>query len=103
MDQVIEYFFSSPKKIHRAGVMLFNVGSVLGIAGLVGQLVTTAANFTLSMTSKAAETAQLASIYPDWPLWWVPESLFGAFIAVMFITCGLYLNHLGKQIDRFIG
>jgi hypothetical protein len=77
-------------------------GAFVLVAGAIGLFVTRATN-ALQILAKQAETTKgLADIYPTLPLWWVPESWFGAFVSVVLIIIGIAVSSYGKQVERML-
>lgn len=102
VERIISYFLTEPKHLRGLGAHLFRCGAFLAIAGLIANVYTTAVGATRSLSGQASSPVMIADIFPSLPLWWVPETFGGGFIAVLLILLGLYLSHVGKQIDRFI-
>lgn len=45
----------------------------------------------------------IAKLYPDWPTWWIPESVEG-FAAWLFVgALGAWLAYAAKSLDRQLG
>lgn len=102
VEQIVGYFLTEPKRLRWFGAHLFQIGAFLALAGLISNFFTTAIGVTRSLSGQPASPVMIADFFPGVPLWWVPETLVGASITVVLIVLGLYLAHVGKQIDRFI-
>jgi hypothetical protein len=45
----------------------------------------------------------LATLMPDVPTWWVPESLAGGFLPVLMIVVGALIVVTGRRFKRMLG
>ena len=98
----IDYFYSEPGRITSLGRLIFQIGSFLLIAGAIGRVATGTINILPTLARQAETSKTLADIYPSLPLWWVPETWFGAAAAGLLIVGGICLNIRGKQVDRLL-
>lgn len=107
MDGMLErlegYFLTEPERLIGLGAALVFLGTGLILLGLVGNVVTSAANGIGAISRHSDIVKTLADIYPSIPTWWVPESIVGAVPALFIVIIGLLVNQTGKRIRRFLG
>lgn len=102
IERMQEYFYSEPGRITKFGQLNFQVGAFLLIAGALGQVATTAINILPTIAKQSEHTKMLVDMYPSLPLWWVPETGFGAVASMLLTLIGICLNIHGKHVDRLL-
>lgn len=103
LERLEDYFVTEPERLMGLGAALVFLGAGLILVGLVGNVVTSAAN-GIGIIGKHADTLKtLADIYPSIPTWWIPESIVGALPALFILIVGFLANQTGKRIRRFLG
>ena len=101
MESILNFLFSQPSFFRQFGVLLAEVSGGIGIIGLIGRVVTTAANTSL-VTKQAQPEKQLADVMTGFPTFWVPESAWGfGFVCILFVI-GLTIAWIGKDFERQI-
>jgi len=84
------------------GWAIFSVaGAAIGLGLRLGRLFARA-NRALQRAGSDQELA-LAQLYPDWPTWWIPESVEG-FVAWLFVAgAGAWLAYTAKLLQKQYG
>lgn len=101
-EKILGTFLENPKRLVALGEFLITVSYWLGIAGLAGKVVTTAAGAFTSIANSSTSVGTLADIYPSLPTAWVPESAIGFVLTALILSLGLWLKHTGKQFERYL-
>lgn len=93
-----------PERLVTAGEIARYSAQALLLAGLLGNVATTAMSAIRVQGTKATESSKtLAALYPDLPTWWVPES-GAAFIAcTALLAAGLWVRHIGRRYQWLLG
>jgi len=100
-ENIWGWFVVRPERILNAGWSFFSGGAILFVAGLWGRVASAAVN-VLSQMAKKPFDASLAAMYPDFPTWWIPESVVGLVFAALLVAVGIYLTLLGKKLNRLL-
>lgn len=102
MESILNFLFSQPSFFRQFGILLAEVSGGIGIIGLIGRVVTTAANTSL-ITKQAQPEKQLADVMTGFPTFWVPESALGFGLVCFLFVIGLTIAWKGKDIERKLG
>jgi hypothetical protein len=102
LDRLQEFFYSEPGRITGLGRLLVQFGAFLLLSGAFGRLATGTINILPTLAKQPETTKTLADIYPELPLWWVPESLLGAVASGLVLVAGICIALHGKNIDRLL-
>lgn len=93
--------FYKPAPLIGVGRALMALATVLGAAGLYGQVAVRAAN-VMQATGSAAPSRTLAEMYPHLPTWWVPESIPAAILVIAIYGVGVWAVIRGKRLRRML-
>jgi hypothetical protein len=92
LRKIYRYFRSKPQHIVHWGFRISLIGMGLLACGLVGRLL-------LIVLPKSGTTASnLDALLPYVPTWWIPETWFGFFAAVMILFSGLIMYGAGSRM-----
>lgn len=100
LSRLVDYFYEKPGRLRAVGKVIALAGAGLLFAAAWGNVVTGSLNILPSLGTHPAISQTLADIYPTLPLWWIPESGWGLFAAVVIVAIGLFANARGRWIDR---
>lgn len=103
LDRLIDYFLSEPRRLVTLGAALVRVGGLLFIAGLVGQMATTAVSAVKGLAGAARVDVSLADVLPDYLSLWMPESSIGFGVALLLVAAGLVAARTGRVYERHLG
>ena len=93
----MQWIFMHPKLARLVGQVLFSIGGLVFICGLIGRAGMLAINQTRNL-GKLPPLNGLSEAYPMYSLWWVPESFLGYAVAVILAGAGLYLALTAKTL-----
>lgn len=99
-EAFLGWFLRKPERITESGRTMFLIGGALLISGLLGHVATAAAD-AVKLIGKLPQGTRLAEMYPTWPLWWVPESFVGFFLAAILMALGVWLVVTGKRLRKY--
>src|SRR5213592_1873858 len=102
LERLQGYYYSEPGRITGLGRFVVQCGSFLLMAGAIGRVATGAINILPTLARQTETSKMLVDIYPSVPLWWVPETWFGAICSIFLIVGGICLNAHGKRVDRLL-
>lgn len=102
LDRLIDYFLSEPRRLVGLGVAMVNVGGFLCVAGIAGQVATTAVSVARGMGTHVRTEVALAEVLPDCLSWWMPEGAIGFGFAVLALVTGLVAVRTGRVYERFM-
>jgi hypothetical protein len=101
LEIIQEYFYGKPSRIVAVGKALATIGCFFVLAGAVGGVFTAAVgSFSILQNKTISKT--LSDVFPDAPLWWVPESWIGFVVPIMLTAYGLYLCSYGRHVERIL-
>jgi hypothetical protein len=80
----------SPRMAHSIGEALFFLGGFLIVSGLMGRTAMLAIN-TVRPKANLPALQRLGEAYPDYPLWFVPESALGYVVGAALAGLGVYV------------
>lgn len=93
-----------PERLVAAGEVAMYSAQALLLAGLFGNVATTAMSAIRVLGTKATESSKtLATLYPDLPTWWVPESGTAFIACTALLAAGLWVRHVGRRYQRLLG
>jgi hypothetical protein len=96
LQQIHDYFLSKPHRIVRWGFAISLVGMTLLACGLFGRLL------MIVLPGKAKPPKNLDVLLPYFPTWWIPETWFGYFCAVMIALTGLIVYGVGRRMATLV-
>lgn len=102
MEDIFGWFYFKPSRILELGKAILYFGFGLLISGFIG-MVGVAIDRMPWVHASVGSLKELAEIYPDFPTWWIPESLFGFGFAVALIVIGFILAIRGKKYMEIMG
>lgn len=102
VERVVDYFLTKPRRLMDIGYLLVMVGAGVILAGLIGHFATAATGVFARLGGHAGQATTLTELYPTLPTWWVPESILGGMPALLLSALGIWLNHTGRRLLRFM-
>jgi hypothetical protein len=87
----------SPKLALVVGKALFCLGGALIALGLFGRAGLYAVN-TIRIRGSQAVYQQLSEAYPSYPVWFIPEGVFGFAVALLVAATGAYVGFTAKGV-----
>lgn len=102
LERIWMFFLENPRRLTALGKILLETGGALLIAGSIGHLICASYGIEASLTHKAPTPVSLADVYPDLPLWWVPESAFGYILSCIITVAGVYFVRTGKRLTKIL-
>lgn len=103
VDRLIDYFLNEPRRLVTLGAALVRVGGFLFIAGLVGQVASTAVSAVKGLGGAPHADGPLADVLPDYLSFWMPESALGFGLALLLLAAGLVAARTGRVYERYMG
>lgn len=99
MRGLFDFMVGKPGRITRLGECLGFIGLFLSLASLFSRM----PGLFQGTLDGSYEYKSMSALFPNWPLWWLPES--GAAIALVLMICvaGLYIRALGHKVDSLYG
>ncbi|MBS0437098.1 MAG: hypothetical protein JSR75_19805 [Proteobacteria bacterium] len=100
-DWLLVHFYFNPARMRAAGRLVFHLGAALLCAGTLGRLLLGVQEALLRLGPNrqgTAEAPSLASAYPAWPTWWVPEGPLGYVLAFALVGLGLLALSTAKRL-----
>jgi len=95
LEQIHDYFLSKPYRIVRWGFAISLAGMALLACGLLARLL-------MIVVPGKAKPKNLDLLLPYFPTWWIPETWFGYFCAVMIILTGLIVYGVGRRMATLV-
>lgn len=102
LDKLIDYFLSEPRRLVTLGVAMARAGGFLLVAGLLGQVATTAVSAVRGLATHARPDVALAEVLPDYLSWWMPEGLRGFAMAMLLLLTGLIAIRTARVYQRLL-
>ena len=99
-ENFLDFFLSEPDRMVTTGDFMAQASGFVLLVGAVGHAATSAVAVAQSIGKHAAEPTVLATLYPSFPTWWVPETLVGCLPALLLLIAGVALASTGKKIKR---
>ncbi len=99
----MDYFLIEPRRLVALGAALVRVGGFLFVAGLVGQVATTAVSAVKGLAGTERVDVPLADVLPDYLSLWMPESALGFGLSLLLLATGLVVARTGRVYERFMG
>jgi hypothetical protein len=99
-ENLIEFFLLQPSRLIALGRALFQLSTMVLIAGLCGRITVAAAAAIQGIGGHKTTDIALATLYPSLPTWWVPENAAAYGLCIATAVAGLLLSHYGKTLDR---
>lgn len=95
------YLLEKPERIVSIGTAVCTFATFFMILAAYAKvlIVANAVRFTMSNTIPPSRVAEL---YPDWPTWFVAESIFGYLLIAIAMLVGLYAVYYGRRVKRIM-
>ena len=103
MNQVIDFFLTQPRRLLALSQACVATGGFMLLAGTVGWAVMRMMGVVQQRAPAAGMPDSLATLYPMWWTWWVPETLIGALPALALVGLGFWFNALARKLLRLQG
>lgn len=101
VEDLLSWFHEQPERIVNLGSSCLTIGFILFGFGMWGMIAITAMN-AMNHLAKQPQDATLASTYPNYPTWWIPESILGILVMLVLFMYGVFLVYQGKKIKRIM-
>lgn len=95
MKAFFDYLIEKPYRLTNVGKCIAHLGWFFSLAGLFGWFGTTVIE---TFTHKGPQ--KLVELYPELPLWWVPESVLANGLSIAALVFGGYVVIVGRRVDR---
>lgn len=102
-DRLIAYYLEDPRRLIGLGQSLSFAGAFMLLVAAIANVLTKASGIALAFGQKKDIAPTLATLMPDVPTWWVPESLAGCFLPVLMIVVGALIVVTGRRFERMLG
>jgi hypothetical protein len=99
-NRISAHFYEKPGRLTTFGKTVALTGAGLLVAAAWGNFATGSINILPTLAGQPSTSKTLADIYPSLSLWWIPESGWGVFAALVLVAAGLLMNAGGRWIDR---
>ena len=101
-ETMLDYFVTKPERLVSSGRFAARSGMLLLFIGLCGRVATTGVAVLSSRAPNATPAMTLVKVYPPLPTWWVPETVFGFFLCLGMIACGVAVAQTGRRLQRYL-
>jgi len=96
IDLILMFMLSQPHRMTAIGRALYRFAAFQVVAGVVAEIVVSA----LRRTHPQVAARWIADVWPDAPLWWVPETVLGMIAVTTLAGVGLAIAYGGRQFER---
>ena len=103
LERLLNFFLAEPHRLTILGAALARAGGFFLIAGLVGQVATTAASTVQGLAHIRPATASLSDVLPEYLSTWMPESALGFSLVALMLALGLWTVRVGRAYERQLG
>ncbi len=103
IERLVGWFLDKPRRITRAGRLLAISGLALLVAGIIGAYARIAFVVIMGFNSRVPIEKSLEELFPQIPVWWIPESILGFLGAILLLSAGIYLFFAGRKISKHLG
>ncbi len=103
LERLIDYYLAEPGRLTSLGTALARVGAFLLVAGLVGEVATTAASAVKGLAGAHHLHVTVGDVLPGYLSVWMPEGIFGFGMALLILTTGLWATRAGRIYEREVG
>jgi uncharacterized membrane protein len=101
LDAIFEFFYAKPRRLVFIGNALYSLATLQLLAGFVVQVLSVATS-GVRATGAAVSTPSAATLAPNWPTFWVPESLAGWVVVAVIAIAGTLMAYEGRKLEKFI-
>ncbi len=91
---IFNFLVGSPGRLTALGSFIGHVGCFFLLAGVFGAI-----PGLLESAFTHEDIRSLSSLFPQLPLWWIPESGLAFFAAFVTTVAGAYIWEVGRRID----
>ena len=98
MNQLIDFFLTQPRRLLALSQACVATGGFVLLAGILGWALMRVMGVVQQRAPSAGVPDRLATLYPMWWTWWVPETLNGTLPALALIGLGFWLNSLARKL-----
>ena len=95
MRLIFDYLVGKPGRLTSIGKVTGHIGWFFSLAALFGWFPGAVEDAVAHQGHKS-----LGELYPQLPLWWVPESLPASVLVVAALIAGVWIVTFGHRIDR---
>jgi hypothetical protein len=100
MNQIIDFFLTQPRRLLALSQAFVATGGFVLLAGTMGWALMRMMGVVQQRAPAAGVPDSLATLYPMWWTWWVPETLIGAVPALALVGLGFWLRNLAGKLLR---
>jgi len=100
MEAIIGFILRDRERAANVASAVIFAGGFLFIAGAVGNVAMKALSASAVLAGMPAPTS-LSEIYPDLPLFWVPEGPLGYIVAGVLVLAGLWFARMVRHLSQY--
>lgn len=101
LDAIFELFYAKPRRLVFVGNALYSLATLQLLAGFVVQVLSVATT-GVRATGAAASTPSAATLVPNWPTFWVPESIAGWVVVAVIALAGALMAYEGRKFEKLL-
>lgn len=94
------WFLGNPRRITVLGRFLAILGLALLVAGIFGAHARIAFVVIMGFNSRFPIEKSLEELFPQLPVWWIPESIPGFLGVILLLSAGIYVFFAGRKISK---
>ena len=102
-ERLVDFFLTEPRRLILLGALLVRTGGALVIAGLVGQVATTAVSAVKGLAGGLRPNVLLADVLPGYLSVWMPESIPSFAFGMLLVASGVWADRTGRSYQRCLG
>ena len=102
LDRLLDHFLTQPRRLVESGRALMGLTGFVAVIGLVTRVATTAMSVVHGMSGASEPASRVADLLPGLPTWWVPETVFGYGLVLLFFGAGFVAVQTGQKYKRFL-
>lgn len=103
LDKLYEFLYTNPQEARTVGALLQRASFVLLLIGLLFRVSVLVIEMMQGlMPASARETTSIAQFLPDFPTWWIPESIPAFALVVLVGIAGVLLSMEAKKWQRIL-
>ncbi|MCA2967268.1 MAG: hypothetical protein INH43_01985 [Acidobacteriaceae bacterium] len=102
-ERLVDFFLTEPRRLILLGALLVRTGGALVIAGLVGQVATTAVSAVKGLAGGLRPNILLADVLPGYLSVWMPESIPSFSFGMLLVASGVWADRTGRTYQRCLG
>lgn len=101
-DWFVEFFVLHPRRLVAVGKALVFSSSAVMLLGVYGNMYIGVMGELGRLSHHARTQSTLATLLPNLPTWWIPETFIGFVLTVGFAGVGVVIAQEGKALEQFI-